>query len=83
MCGLCEGVSFVICVFVWVFECVGGCMCGFCHVCMCGFCNVCLFVWVFIVCVCVCVGFVIFGRVYVERITLTESYTSVHQTRLN
>ena len=42
------------CVYVWVLQCVGVCMCGFCNVvvCMCGFCDV----WV-----CAFVGFEVCG----------------------
>ena len=63
------------CVKVWVYEFVGVCMCVFCNMCvsLCGF-LMCGYVWV---------GFVIFGRVYVERITLTQNNTSVHQKSLN
>ena len=49
MCG-CVGVSFVICVcvYVWVLKIVGVCMHGFCNVWVC----VCVG---FVICVCVCV----------------------------
>ena len=63
------------CVKVCVYDFVGVCMCVFCnmYVSLCGF-LMCGYVWV---------GFVIFGRMYVERKTLTQNNTSVHQTSLN
>ena len=66
--------------------CLGFVMCGFSNVWVvwrCGFYNMCVCLCEFLLCGSVCVGFVILDRVYVERITLTESYTSVHQTSLN